>query len=108
MSKLVCKNCKSIAVDYEDYTGGTSYYRCKTCGMRGNKDKFTSQTLFDRITASPEVLAERLVLSFPFVDCEGQVIIAWYSTVKNGRWFTKKEAVAATVAKLKEEVDGTK
>ena len=99
MSKLVCKNCKSIAVEYEDYCGGTSYYRCKTCGQRGDKDKFTQQSVFDRITASPEVLAVELVT----LDCDG-----WWAYVGIGKrktYPTREEAIAATVARLKEVCD---
>ena len=92
MSKLVCKKCKSIAVEYEDYCGGTSYYRCKTCGMRGNEDKFTQVNIFHRITASPEVLAESLVF------WEG----GWTSRFIRFTTTNQEEAVAATVAKLKE------
>jgi hypothetical protein len=112
MSDLVCQNCKSIAVEYEDYVGGTSYYRCKTCGMRGNEDKFTQVTLFDRITASPEVLAPRLVFCAEYktfkpmyLEGKGGIIVGevWKSTVIDGASFkTESEAIAATVAKLKE------
>jgi hypothetical protein len=103
ISNRICKNCKSDAVEYEDYCGGTSYYRCKTCGQRGNKDKFTQPTIFDRITSSPEVLAENVVESA-------------YDPVKNRRYYTsvfiegwcssRKKAIAATVARLKEVVVG--
>ena len=101
MSNLVCQNCKSIAVEYEDYVGGTSYYHCRTCGARGNRDKFTKQTVFDRITWSEETLAEKLV-------CHG--VTSWdeeyyWSTVCNGIFKTRAEAIAATVAKLKEEAE---
>jgi hypothetical protein len=95
MSNLVCKNCKSVAVEYEDYCGGTSYFRCKTCGMRGNKDKFTQVTVFDHITASPEVLANFLVFYLPEIDkYTSKIIAVFYEDIA--------EAIAATVAKLKE------
>jgi hypothetical protein len=100
MSNLVCKNCKSVAVEYEDYCGGTSYFRCKTCGMRGNKDKFTQVTVFDRITRSPEVLASRLVHIFV---CEHDTSIkGWTSNIIFDVFDTYEEAIAATVARLKE------
>lgn len=108
MSNLVCKNCKSTAVEYEDYCGGTSYYRCKTCGQRGDKDKFTQQTVFHRITASPEVLAENLVYSFNLYRNTSDERVKqkhWSSSLTEDYAFeTKKEAIAATVAKLKELV----
>lgn len=98
MSKLACKNCKSVAVEYEDYVGGTSYYRCKTCGMRGNKDKFMQQSIFDTITSSPEVLAEKLV----YLECIDGM---WHSTIfpyPENPYPTREAAIAATVARLKE------
>ena len=98
MSKLVCKKCKSVAVEYEDYCGGTSYYRCKTCGQRGSKDKFTQNTVFDRITQSPEVLAEKLV--YHGVTSWDDEFYA--STICDEIYKTRAEAIAATVAKLKE------
>jgi hypothetical protein len=116
MSNLVCQNCKSIAVEYEDYVGGTSYYRCKTCGMRGNEDKFTQVTLFDRITASLEALAPTLVyaikqlVTIPSTSRENpggyEVKTAWFSTIVDGDFDSESEAIAATVAKLKEVYNG--
>jgi hypothetical protein len=100
MSNLVCKNCKSVAVEYEDYCGGTSYFRCKTCGMRGNKDKFTQVTVFDHITASPEVLAEKFIgLIF---DHRFTSKYRYYSMLTGEFYNSREEAHAATVAKLKE------
>ena len=96
MSKLVCENCKSNSVEYEDYCGGTSYYRCKTCGRLGDKTHFTPMTVFHQITASPEVLAEKLVYRY---DGNG----TWRSFLLYGYEFlTKEEAIAATVERLKE------
>lgn len=108
MSNLVCQNCKSIAVEYEDYVGGTSYYRCKTCGMRGNEDKFTQVTLFDRITVSMEVLAPKFVYHVTsFLDGLNKPKKIWYSTLINNQYFnTELEAKRATVAKLKEVYNG--
>jgi hypothetical protein len=100
MSNLVCRNCKSISVEYEDYCGGTSYYRCKTCGQHGNKDKFTQQTVFHRITASPEVLAEKL--TYWQYDPE-QSRCGWTNNIIVGELYKNyHEAIAATVEKLKE------
>ena len=62
--------------------------------MRGNKDKFAPVTIFDRITQSPEVLADRF-LYFSYRR--------WRSALLPGMKFWKyPEARAATVAKLKE------
>ena len=61
------------------------------------------QTVFETLIASPEVLAEVLV----FCDSDG---VYWHSTIVFCKMFpdcfedfnTKAEAIAATVAKLKE------
>lgn len=71
---------------------------CHNCNYIGFGDMFPKQTVFDRITASPEVLAPKLV-------CHG--VTSWdeeyyWSTVCNGTFKTKAETIAATVAKLKE------
>lgn len=64
-----------------------------------------SQTVFSRITASPEVLAENMVY------CEDIRIIGygnnewkqyWSSPLADALYPDKEEAIAATVAKLKE------
>jgi hypothetical protein len=102
ISNRICKNCKSDAVEYEDYCGGTSYYRCKTCGQRGNKDKFTQPTIFDRITASPEVLAPEFV-EMMYDRVAGDY--RYYSMLTGEFYNSKEEALAATVAKLN-EVEG--
>lgn len=101
MSNLVCRNCKSIAVEYEDYVGGTSYYRCKTCGMRGNEDRFTQVTLFDRITASPEVLAEDVVYPYEMAIGGSTFKVYWTSPFVENFYPDKAEAIAATLARLK-------
>lgn len=71
-----------------------------------------SKTVFARITASPEVLAEKLVYclnssSFRVIDSAGRLLAyeneVWGSTVLPGSFWTKyEEAYTATVAKLKE------
>ena len=54
------------------------------------------QTVFDRITASEETLAEKLVYRY---DGNG----TWRSFLLYGYEFlTREQAIAATVAKLKE------
>lgn len=75
-------------------------FRCKKCGKQGRDNCFSDRpTVFHRITASPEVLAEKLVYSIYDTDsCEW-----WTSTLCNYTpWKLKAEAIAATVARLKE------
>ena len=59
-----------------------------------------SKTVFDRITVNEETLAEVLVY-MRVVSWDDE--INWYSVVLRSYCFrTKEEAIAATVAKLKE------
>lgn len=74
-------------------------FRCKKCGKQGRDNCFSDRpTVFHRITASPEVLAEELV--YQAEDEYGDV--AWRSTVVLGWYATEDNAISATVAKLKE------
>jgi hypothetical protein len=64
------------------------------------------KTVFARITASPEVLAEEFVEPYTRWGEEGHLETLWRSNFRelSGMLFdTKEEAVAATVAKLNEE-----
>jgi hypothetical protein len=85
---------------------GTTYYRCENCQDWGEKDQFPEITVFHRITASPEVLAEKLVYSFNLYrnTSDGRVKQKhWSSSLTEDYAFkTKAEAIAATVEKLKE------
>ena len=62
-----------------------------------------NQTVFDLITASEETLAEKLVYRAAF-NSYGGVKLVWRSTLypDNAFWYSEAEAIAATVAKLKE------
>lgn len=68
-----------------------------------NKCEYVNNmTVFEKITASPEVLAEVLVFTSYFEDCHYQKR-AWKSVFfLPKRYKTKEEAIAETVAKLKE------
>jgi hypothetical protein len=94
-----CPFCGSIRI-VETLKGDTSI--CLACeSLLTDKSK---PTLFDRITQSPEVLAEK------FVYCENEEYTfscaSWCSTLLgNTSYARKEEAIAATVAKLKEVKD---
>jgi hypothetical protein len=55
-------------------------------------------TVFETITASPEVLAEKLVYRKYYILREE----SWTSNVLTSEFDTREEAIAATVAQLKE------
>lgn len=96
MSKK-CPWCDSInsLVDDREFEGRLYCKKCRTSILKGEE---TACTVFDRITASPEVLAAKLVwLLVQKYD------VVWCSTILVDESFsTKAEAIAATVAKLKE------
>lgn len=103
MGNLVCKICKSTDVTkYTPGIFGDSRHKCNSCGEISFTADFIEPTFFDRITASPEVLAEKLVYALTY-GCSVGAVKHWYSTVVLGTYFSKKEeAIAATVARLKE------
>ena len=98
MSNLTCPECGSSNISTERRPDG--FHHCIDC--RHHWKIGASQpkpSLFDRITQSPEVLAERLVYSVALDYCYEE----WYSTLFPDKDFsTKSEAIAATVAKLNE------
>lgn len=100
MSKK-CPICgRGIGV-YQDYVGGTSFFRCGICGHTGCD--FEDMTLFDRITQSPETLAEKLVFE---IFCKEDPNIKGWTSAFTDVHETIEEAIAATVAKLKEVSNG--
>jgi hypothetical protein len=63
-------------------------------------------TVFQRITASPEVLTEKLVYRTIKIAVNRVTYSCWKSTITEEAYRTKAEAIAATVARLKEVANG--
>lgn len=100
MSNRICGKCGSRKVADAGSYGGSSFFKCETCGQLGMREKFPEMTLFDRITASPEVLADKL--TYWQYDPE-QSRCGWTNNIIVGELYKNyHEAIAATVAKLKE------
>lgn len=78
---------------------------CRACGHLGEEPEFIITTVFETITASPEVLAEKLVYKTICVAVNRVTYSCWKSTITDESYRTKEEAIAATVAKLKEVCD---
>lgn len=97
-----CKSCGNVPVADAGYYAGSQFFQCETCGRRGMSDIFPKATVFHQLTASPEVLALCLVYAYWFPDSAKPV---FKSTVQVGVWETSYEAIAATVARLKEVCD---
>ena len=99
MSKIKCPQCGDRDVSITLYTPpDKDVASCRKCGYTSLAEDFPEQSLFDRITETPEVLAEKFV----YREFPGQ----WRSTIvpleKGGLYYNKPEAISATVAKLKE------
>lgn len=62
------------------------------------------QTVFDKITESPDVLAEKLVYRTVTSNSVGLKMSGYKSTIVSGFWAEKECALAATVVELKKEV----
>lgn len=90
----VCKNCKHFAPKTTHCKKGVPWIsEDDSCN---NFEQKTKMTVFQQITQSPEMLAVELVT----LDCDG-----WWAYVGVGKrktYPTREEALAATVAKLKE------
>lgn len=110
-----CPNCGSgdvyVKVLYPYHSVNLAC--CRACGHLGEEPEFTITTVFEQITASLEILAEKLVYptygmisrTWDFEkDDWGTAEPSWSSTVlPPDRYFsTKEQAVTATIEKLKE------
>ena len=96
MSNRICGRCKSSVV--VPWNNVKDFYKCMNCSAMGYTEKFPEKTVFDQITQSPEVLAEKLV--YHGVTSWDDEFYA--STICNEIYKTRAEAIAATVAMLKE------
>ena len=92
-----CKDCENFrtigfCTTRDNYTNEED----TACSEFEGHELYTQKTLFDRLTASPEVLAPKLVYVSLFNAC-------WYSTLTGDVMYkSREEAEAATVEKLKE------
>lgn len=100
MSKVhnICPICAACNTKQKD-----GYYMC--CACRHKWRDVESSSVFDHITASPEVLAEEFVEPYTRWGEDGYPETLWRSNFRelSGMLFdTKEEAITATVGKLKE------
>lgn len=108
MIKRICGKCGSRKVADIGSYGGSPFFKCETCGQLGMSEKFPEMTVFDRITQSPEVLAEEFVEVYTYWGEDGHLETRWRTNFRelSGMLFdTREEAIAATVARLKEEME---
>ena len=99
MSKM-CKNCRYFAT-----TGSSSVCTLYCCATSDGENcrNYEVSTLFDRITTSPEVLAPNFVVEEIAEYLTAKFVTGYRSTIIPDKiWENYEEAIAATVAKLKE------
>ena len=122
MNKKTCKDCLHCSIEGADEAyccgmpwhypfGGSDTVALdkEACGYFWERDK---PTVFNRITTSPEVLAPQLVyvikqlftISGTSRENPGgyEVKTKWFSTIIDGDFDSGSEAIAATLARLKE------
>jgi hypothetical protein len=99
MSIAICPKCGNTDVSWVRDDADFAQYICLEC-----KQVFCypPKTLFARITASPEVLAEKLVYRTIEIAVNRVTYSCWKSTITEEAYRTKAEAIAATVERLKE------
>lgn len=106
MSK-VCSDCQFSIQDFPDLFCTVRKLSTKD-GLFVNCHHYLPKTLFDRLMASPEVLAPKLVYSVLAEDiCTGTKTRYYYSTITEHRYDEEVEAIAATMVKLKEVYNET-
>lgn len=109
----ICPECGSYLFSYE-HTEDNDWQlcTCERCGCSGTPDEFLYNSVFARITTSPEVLANKFVFCAEYktirpmyLEGKGGIVVAevWKSTIIPDDTFSSEaEAIAATVVKLKE------
>lgn len=109
MSK--CPKCESSNIQTERRPDG--FHHCMYCRHSWKiGESQPKPTVFQKITASPEVLAPKLVyvikqlftISGTSRENPGgyEVKTKWFSTIVDGDFDSESEAIAATLAKLEE------
>ena len=105
-----CGECRFLIPEYDRHGRGKCYYTdnrylpsCGACKAFAERYGGNQLTVFNRITTSPEVLAKELITTSydEFKDCT--VYWAWLGNGRREAYYSKEEAIAATVAKLKEQ-----
>lgn len=97
---IMCSECKKCDGDRCNYFDNDSD-RESTIACIIFEPK--NPTVFETITSSPEVLAKELVTTSydEFKDCT--IYWAWLGNGRREAYYSESEALAATVAKLKEQ-----
>ena len=97
----ICPECGSYMFSYE-HTEDNDWQlcTCERCGCSGTPNEFLYNSVFARITASLEALAEKLIHNHYDSDYGLRM---YHSTIITDKWFASyREAFSATVEKLKE------
>lgn len=117
MSNKTCKDCLHCSIENKNEVycsdmpwhypfGGsdTTTLDKKVCEHFVERDK---PTIFDHITQSYEMLAEKLVYEESLIKPDGTYVCRYFSTIIDGGcWLDEEEAISATIAKLKGVYNG--
>lgn len=100
-SMYACPKCGNPNTHVERRPDG--FCCCPECHHRWKiGESQPKPTVFDRIIASPEVLAPKFIYEATTCAGDGYILAGYRSTIAAGFWLAKSEAIAATVNKLKE------
>ena len=119
MSKSICDSCPHYQSDVcPIYHHDLPFDKCPNYNIGASQPR---QTVFHRITASPEVLAEKLVYKTTIktskilcdrygdgVGTRYDIKEVWKSTITEDTYIGETEAIVATLAKLKEVDNGNR
>ena len=102
MNNLECPVCGSSNIQTEKRPDG--FHHCMNCRYSWEIGaKQLKQTLFETITTSPEMLAPHFVVEVIAEYLTAKFVTGYRSTIIPGKmWEHEAEAIAETVAKLKE------
>ena len=94
---MKCPKCRSGRVSQERRIDGDAI--CMDCHHRGKPEEFRQKTNFEKMTSSPEALAEGMVC-----NRNGMWEFIWHD-IAIIRKETREAAVAMAIEYLKQEVD---
>lgn len=111
MENKTCKDCLHCSIENTDevYCTGMPWHYPFGGSDTVSLDKEACEhflerdepTVFQRITASPEVLADKLVYTWGHLCHNGDVKIYWKSTIlPDAVFYSKYEAITATLEEL--------
>ena len=107
MSKKLCPLCRETAYKFPEHNIPNGLYHCGMCEKNFTDEEVLNDDLFHRITQSEKTLAENVVYPYEMAIGGSMFRVYWTSPFVENFYIDKAEAIAATVAKLKEVYNET-